>query len=181
MKVKLSKNMKLIAIIVLSLIIITYMFYNSVKEGLGKKKGKKGNKGKYERAVWKDKVTCMNELKKDQPKCKYKDKSSDKWIDCDPENDDHKGAIKQHNNLLDKWSKNWCSGMEDVNKIKNKYSPDTIDWMKGQYKNYRAEMKKQYDEDMPIYNVESGMSHTQSLVKFQGGHGRIYNMSLEFK
>ena len=63
MKVKLSKNMKLIAIIVLSLIIITYMFYNSVKEGLRKER-KKGNKGKYERAVWKDKVTCMNELKR---------------------------------------------------------------------------------------------------------------------
>ena len=103
MKVKLSKNMKLIAIIVLSLIIITYMFYNSVKE-VWEKEREEGSKGKYERQ-WKDKVTCMNELKKDQPKCKYKDKSSDKWIDCDPENDDHKGAIKQHNNLLDKWSK----------------------------------------------------------------------------
>ncbi len=41
MKVKLSKNMKLIAIIVLSLIIITYMFYNSVKEGIGGEKKKR--------------------------------------------------------------------------------------------------------------------------------------------
>ena len=40
MKVKLSKNMKLIAII-LSLIIITYMFYNSVKEGIGGGKKRK--------------------------------------------------------------------------------------------------------------------------------------------
>ena len=179
MKVKLSKKMKIIGIIVLSLIIITYMFYNSVKEGLGKKKNK-GNKGKYERAVWKDKQTCENELIKKEPKCKYKDKSSDKWIDCDPENDDHKGRIKSHKKMLEKWRTQWCNGMQAVDTIKKKYDPKTLDWMNGQFKNYKAEMKKQYAEDLPMYNIEAGQGNAQALVGYSPNL-KIYNMSLEFR
>jgi len=189
MKVKLSKNMKLIAIIVMSLIIITYMFFNSVKEGVsfpgGKKKGGKksggGGGGKYQRASWKDTQTCLNELIKKEPKCKYRDKNSDNWVVCDPENDDHKGRIESHKKMLEKWRTNWCNGMDMLNKTKRKWDDDTLDWMRGQHKNYKAEFKRQYSEDGPQYQVESGNAHTQGYAAWASAGGKMYNMSLEFK
>ena len=160
------------------------MFYNSIKENMLPTGGKKGggNKGggKYERAVWINKESCLNQLKEKEPKCKYKDKSSDKWVDCDPENKNHNAKVKEHKKMLERWRRSWCGGMESVDRIKNKYDPGTLDWMKGQYKNYKAEMKKQYAEDLPMYNVETGQGNAQALVGYSP-HLKIYNMSLEFK
>ena len=152
MKVKLSKNMKLIAIIVLSLIIITYMFYNSVKEGIGGgNKKKKG--GKYTRQKWTSKTDCMNREIEREPKCMIKDPNSGKFIACDPENKDHKEKIDKHDKMLKRWKDGWCAGQEGIYKKKTEYDPKTVSWMKDNYSRWKNDVKKSLDEDISIYPV----------------------------
>ena len=165
MKVKLSKNMKLIAIIVLSLIIITYMFYNSVKEGLGKKKGKKGGKkkgsGDYERPQYKSMEDCKKDEEKRVPPCKIQGKKEGEFIDCDRENDDHKSRIKDYDKMKDSWLNNWCFHHEIFKDPKNMIDPKTRNWMKENHSTWKQEqnwLKKEWVPLLEAGNKNAGSS-----------------------
>jgi hypothetical protein len=163
MKVKLSKNMKLIAMIVLGVILITYVFYNSIKEDFGKKKGKKKKGGGYKRDVFDGNVKCVEkEKKKGKKACYHQDPASKDWVKCDKNNKDHKKTIDKWNEGVSDWANSWCLQQQvasEVGKMRTEPgSKEMMKWYDENHKKWKGEAKLFNKEFAPIMHLQNEKS-----------------------
>jgi len=153
--------MKLVAIIVLSIIIITYMFYSSIREDFGKKKKKNKKKnnsssssGPYKRdQADYDPEKCMKKQQKRAPKCMFNSGTFDKpeWVKCDKNNKKHKSTIKAHEEMLGNWMGGYCLNKALTKMfVMNSVPPTTAKWMQENYKHWVDDNKVAAREEIPV-------------------------------
>jgi len=190
MKVILSKEMRMIAMIVMGIIIITYMFYNSIKQGFGgnddkEKEVSSDDKGAASgRDPWKGTADCEAKEKEDWDKVKGKMKcftaegedGGGSWGECSEEVAEHTDQMKRYEKIGQGWIKEWCQNQKEKNDMKNSYGKEMTNWMSKKFNKWKADEVMSMKDDAHKYHFGSGKSAPSMQVPLIPG----FVFSLEF-
>jgi len=181
----------MIAMIVLGIIVITYIFYNSIKEGIfGGNDEEPETNGKGDatgRDVWKGTAACEAKEKEEWDKVKVKIKEKGcftaegedgggSWGECSEDVAEHTEQIKKFDKIGTGWIKDWCKNQKDKNELKNTYGKEMTNWMSKKFNKWKTDEVMSMKDDAHKYHFGSGKSAPSMQVPLIPG----FVFSLEF-
>lgn len=172
MKVILSKKMRMIAMIVLGIIVITYMFFNSIKEG-AVNLASVGSSGEEEEEttaakdgsavetgdVWKGLADCEAVEKADWDKVVAEmqcftaegDDGEGSWGECSDKVAEHTKQLKAADVMGNRWIKDWCVNQKGKNDLKNAFGTKLSNWMSEKFNKWRTDEIKSIKDNQHKY------------------------------